>query len=144
MGGPSQHASVWVCGLLTSWLQTWDLPGEKALGTPVPPPAWPCPMPSPERTDLALQSTHRAALGEVVRSAAQEVRPAPLPLHDGTGATSSLAEGAAGQLYPVVLALGHVHGTQQGLDHCPAARGIPEACRVATVGAHYRADPSSL
>ena len=60
----------------------------------------------------ALQSTHRAALGEVVRGAAQEVGPAPLPLHDGTGAAGGLAEGAAGQLHPVVLTLRHVHSTQ--------------------------------
>ena len=60
----------------------------------------------------ALQSTHRAALGEVVGGAAQEVGPAPLPLHDGTGAAGGLAEGAAGQLHPVVLTLRHVHSTQ--------------------------------
>lgn len=82
---------------------------------------------------LAPQSTHRAALGEAVRGAAQEVRPAALPLHDGTGPSGGLAEGTAGQLHPVILAFGHVHSTQQGLDHCPAAGGIPEACREATV-----------
>lgn len=101
-------------------------------------------LPSPESMNPALQSTHRAALREVVRGAAQEVGPAPLPLHDGTGATGGLAEGAAGQLYPVVLTLGHVHGTQKGLDHCPAARGVPETCRVVTGWTQCSEDPSSL
>lgn len=77
--------------------------------------------------NLAPRSTHWAALREVVRGAAQEVGPAALPLHDGTGAAGCLAKGAAGQLNPVILTLGHVHGTQQGLDHCPAAGGVPEA-----------------
>lgn len=90
---------------------------------------------------LAPQSTHRAALGEVVRGAAQEVRPAALPLHDGAGASGSLAEGAARQLHPVILALGHVHSTEQGLDHCPAAGGIPEAWGEATVWAHCSETP---
>lgn len=123
------------------------LPREKALGSPVSPPARLCPVPGadqPESMDLTPQSTHRAALREVVRGAAQEVRPAALSLHDGTGASSGLAEGAAGQLHPVVLTLGHVHSTQQGLDHCPATGGVPEACRVKTVWTHCNEDPSSF
>lgn len=63
-------------------------------------------------TSPCPQGTHRAALGEVIRGAAQEVRPAPLPFYNSTGASGSLAQGTAGQLHTVVLTLGHVHSTQ--------------------------------
>lgn len=75
--------------------------------------------------------TYRAALGEAVRRALEEVGPAPLALHDGAGRAGGLAEGLAGQLHLPVLALGHVDGAQQGLDHVPAARGVAQACGVA-------------
>ena len=117
---------------MTPRLQIWGLPGEKAAGLPCP-----CFLLGPALgLRLARHSTHRAALGEVVRGTAQEVRPATLPLHNGTGASGSLAQGAAGQFHPVILAFGHVHSTQQGLDHCPAAGGVPEAWREATVWIH--------
>ena len=82
------------------------------------------------RPSLAPQGTYWAAFREVVRCATQKVRPPSLPLHTGTGASGGLAEGTAGQLHSVILTLGHVDSTQQGLDHCPAAGGIPEACEV--------------
>lgn len=66
----------------------------------------------------------------------QEVRPPSLPLHNGTGASGGLAEGAAGQLHSVILTLGHVDSTEQGLDHRPTAGGIPEAWERVTVWVH--------
>jgi hypothetical protein len=109
---------------LSVWLvQTHcRLRGSRREGSGSPGSPW-----NPVLCHLAPQSTHRAAFREVVGGTAQEIRPAPLPLHDGTGASGGLAEGAAGQLYPVILTLGHVHSAQQGLNHCPAAGGIPEA-----------------
>lgn len=82
---------------------------------------------------LAPQDTYWAAFREVVRRATQKVRPPSLPLHNSTGASGGLAEGSTGQLHSVILTLGHVDSTQQGLDHCPAAGGIPEACEVVIV-----------
>lgn len=70
----------------------------------------------------------------------QEVRPPSLPLHNGTGASGGLAEGAAGQLHSVILTLGHVDSTEQGLDHCPTAGGIPEAWERVTVWVHRGED----
>lgn len=108
------------------WLQIWGFSRRESWGAPLSLlPVGPCPT--------FGACTHRAALGEVVMGTAQEVRPATLPLHNGTGASGGLAEGAAGQLHPVVLAFGHVHSTQQGLDHCPAAGCVPEAWGEATV-----------
>lgn len=92
----------------------------------------------------APQGTYRAAFREAVWGATQEVRPPSLPLHDGTGASGGLAEGAAGQLHAVILTLGHVDSTQQGLDHRPAAGGISEAWGKVTGWVHCGKDPSSL
>lgn len=72
-----------------------------------------------------LASPYRAAFWEPVQTALEEVGPAPLPLHDGAGPAGGLAQGLAGQLHLAVLTLGHVDGAEQGLDHVPAARGIP-------------------
>lgn len=77
--------------------------------------------------------TYWTAFREVVWRATQKVRPPSFPLHNGTGASGGLAEGAAGQLHSVIFTLGHVDSTQQGLDHCPASGSIPEACEMVIV-----------
>ena len=143
MDGPRLQALVWIYGLLSPSMAA-DVGSPRREGPGLPSPLCQArPMPGPDQP-LAPQGTHRATLREVVGGAAQEVGPAPLPLHDGTGASGRLAEGAAGQLHPVILTLGHVHSTQQGLDHCPASGGVPEACGVMTVWTHCSEDPSSF